>query len=188
MYLYYTVSSAPQADQSIPSLSLGGFKSSSKVQNAQFNNLFGDITPTTINSFNQNRYVALVLNNELTTEATNVKIWFDYPIGTYSLFRVAAVELALNASGQLQMEHVDSIYSKPLAATFYEANGEDNAVSIGDIAVGEQIGIWIEMELLMEFIESDQLNISEPDPSHQNRYKPIAKAKFDDIKINFKWD
>lgn len=188
MNLYYTAVSAPEAEQSSPGLSLGGFKSGSKVPNARFNNLFGDITATTVVNFNQNRFIGLVLKNETGAIVSNLKLWFTYPTKAYSVFRVAAVDMALNANSQLQMEHVDNIFSKPLIGEFVEANGEANAVSLGELAIGEQIGLWIEMELLLEVIKADENDVYKADPTHSHRFLPIEKEKFDDIGIHLKWD
>lgn len=188
MYLYYTTITGNESEQIVPALSLGGYKSSSRLQNSRFNNLFADISNLTIVNFNQNQYVGLVLKNELGAIKTNVKLWFDYPAKCYSKFRVAAVDMSLDSSNALQMEHIDNINSQPLSGDFFEADGADNKVSLGDMAINEQIGIWIERSLLLDFIKSDQSAIYEDDTDKPGRVKEIPLTKEDDIKINISWD
>jgi len=190
MYLYYTSVTEAEATQSKPYLSLGGYKSSSKVQNSKLNNLFGDITPLTISNYNQDEYIALVLKNTLTADATNIKLWFEYPDNVYSKLYVAAVDMAEDSTGELYMEHVDTKNSQPLVGDFYEADGEDNAVDLGDISAGSQIGIWFKRELLLDFIKEDQELVYEADPTDNTGYKVIERVlgKQDEIKIAISYD
>ncbi len=187
MYLYYTVASQPEDTQTKPSLSLGGYKSSNKVINSAFNNLFSDITPITVSNYNQNRYIGLILKNE-TGEDQNVKMWFSYPDDCFSKFRVAAVDLSADSDGNYYMEHIDNVNSSPLyVSEFYEADGEDNAVSLGSIASGGQIGIWIEMELLIDTIKASYENVYEKDPNNSSRYIEKVKETEEEIELHFSW-
>lgn len=188
MYLYYTSINGKESQQLNPTLSLGGFKSSSRVDNNKFGNLFGDISNVTISNYNQNQYIALILKNETGANKTNINVWFGYPEKCYSKFLIAAVDMVADASGILQMEYVNNKESKPLFATFYEADGEANSVNIGNLDDGDQVGIWIERELLIDFIKQDQSNIWEDDPAQPGRVKEIVLGKSDDIKLNIKWD
>jgi len=56
------------------------------------------------------------------------------------------------------------------------------------MAINEQVGIWIERSLLLDFIKTDQSAIYEDDPAHPGRVKEIVLAKEDDIKIVISWD
>ena len=189
MYLYYTVSSQPEEVQLKPQLSLGGYKSSNKVVNGKINNLFSDITPMSVSNFNQNRYIGLVLKNELGADKTNLKLWFVFPEGVYSVFRIAAVDMALDSNSNLMMEHIDTVNTKPLYVDqFYEANGEVNAVDLGDLTNGSQIGLWIEMGLLIDDIKSSYDDVYIQDPSNSYRYLEVEKEKLDEIEIHLTWD
>jgi hypothetical protein len=190
MYLFYTSVTEAEATQTKPYLSLGGYKSSSKVQNSKLNNLFGDITPATISNFYQDEYIALVLKNTLTTDVTNVKLWFEYPDDMYSVFYVAAVDMAEDSTEELYMEHVDSKNSQPLMGDFYKANGEDNAVDLGDISSGSQIGIWLKRELLLDYIKEDQELVYESDSTDSTGYKVVERVlgKQDEIAIAISYD
>ena len=183
MKLYYTAASVAEAVQSKPQLSLGGFKSSSPLTNAQFGNLFGDITPVTISNFNQNQYIGLILKNETGGDITNAKIWFELPDGCYVNINVAAVDLTTDG----QMEHIPNISSKPLNADFVEAN-VDAPADLGDMVDGEEIGIWIERELLLDVIETQQAAIYAKDPMLENRFIEIILNKLDELSLCLSWD
>lgn len=187
MRLYYTASSQPEAVQTKPHLSLGGFKSGSQLQNSQIGNLFSDITPVTINNFNQNRYIGLVLKNETASTVNNVKLWFAYPTGCYIKLRVSAVDMVQDSDGNYQMEHIGVATSKPLSGDFYEAT-VDAKVDLGSLTAGEQIGIWIERELLFEVIKEQQSAVYEPDPALENRFKEVELNKLDTVEIFISWD
>ena len=187
MRLYYTVPSVAEAAQPTPSMSLGGFKSSTPLQNAQFGNMFDGITAVTINNFNQNQYVGLVLKNETGADITNAKLWFVFPTGCYSKLKVAAVDMVAGSNGDLQMEQIMNIFSKPINGDFYEAD-VDNKVDLGDLTDGEQIGIWIERSLLLDVITAQSENIYEPDTALENRFKEVVLNKVDDIGLFVSWD
>jgi hypothetical protein len=186
MKLYYTVSSGSEAVQAKPHLSLGGYKSSSLLPNSQLGNMFPEITPTTIVNFNQNQYIGLVLKNDTGHSVTSITIYFTFPTGCYSIFRIAAVDMVLDSNGDLQMEHVDNQFSKPLNATFYEASGVGNAVNLGDLADGEQLGLWVERELLLDVITEQQsaIYVADPNPIYPGRFIPVVLPKSDDIGIS----
>lgn len=186
MYLYYTVSSLPEDLQAEPQLSLGGFKSSNKINNSIFNNLFSDISVLTVSNYNQNRYIGLVLKNETGDDIENIALYFVHPVNSASLFRVAAVDMAADSNGNLQMEHVNSVYTKPIYAEFHEASAEGDAVDLGSLDAGEQIGIWIEMKLLVDSIKTDIENICELNQTTQ-RFTELTKDKSDEIEIKISW-
>jgi len=187
MYLYYTNPTEPEVEQSKSQLSLGGYKSSIRVDSGKINNLFSDITPMSVSNYNQNRYVGLVLKNELGSDKTALKLWFDFPENCYSLFKIAAVDMVLDSNNSLQMEHIQTVSSKPLYADFYEADGELNAVDLGDLANGEQIGLWIEMSLLIDTIKDSYSNVYKQDPNNSYRYLEVEKETLDDIGLHISW-
>lgn len=188
MYLYYTTISGSEQIQTNHVLSLGGFKSATRLPNGKFNNLFSDISQFSVANYNQNTYVGLVLKNETGAAIQNINLYFGYPAGSYSKLRIAAVTMVADSAGNLQMEHIMNNVEKPLYAEFYEADGEANKVNLGALAIGAQIGLWIERELLIEVIKADQENVYELVPGYTDRYQEKELAKEDDIKINISWD
>lgn len=187
MFLYYTSLTAEGIEQVSPYLSLGGFKSASKVDNGMLNNMFSDISLHSISNKNQNRYIGLVLKNETAAPLTNVKMWFEHPADSYSILKMDVIDMALNSAGVLQMESIRTINSKPLYADFVEAT-VDSKYDVGGLAVGEQIGVWIEMELLIDFIKTDMEEVAIPDPANTYRYLEKPKNTQDLIKLKISWD
>jgi len=166
--LYYTTTKGEGELQQKPSNSLGGYRSDSLFKNDSFNNCFGDISTYTVQNNNQNQYIALILKNEGATK-TNINVWFDRNETCYSKLFIAAVDLTLDSDNFSYMENVQTLHSTPTYADFYEAEGEDNAVSLGDLAQNEAIGLWIKRDILEDVIVSDLSDIVEEDPNNSDR-------------------
>lgn len=189
MRLYYTTSQGSEQVQDKPSLSIGGYKSSSPVPNGKLGNLFSDISQATLSTYKQNQYAGLILKNELPTSVNNAKLWFDFPSDCYSKFRVTFVSLSADSEGQLYMERLTDKYSKPISIQeFFEADGETNKVNIANFLSGAQVGVWIERELLLDKIKEDQTLVYELQEGYTDRYKERVLGKEDDIKLNISWD
>lgn len=186
MKLYYTTSAGTGALQADPRLSLGGFMASNTVLNDDFGNLFGEITPTTINK-NRAEYIAIMMQNETTDDLENVELWFVHPEDSYSKMTVAGVIPAMNADGEYEMERIPNKYSKPYTGDFEEATVDTKYV-IGDMEAGTVIGLWIKRELLLDIIVADQADIYTPDPNQPRHYLPVEKEKEDSIPLNISWD
>lgn len=189
MKLYYTTSQGSEQVQDKPSLSIGGYKSSSPVPNGKLGNLFSDISQLTISNYRQNQYIGLILKNELSGTVNNAKLWFDFLTDSYSKFRVAFVSLSADSEGQLYMERLTDKYSKPISIQeFFEANSESNKVNIANFLSGAQVGVWIERELLLDVIKTDQSLVYELQEGYTDRYKERVLGKEDNIKLNISWD
>jgi len=63
-----------------------------------------------------------------------------------------------------------------------------NSADLGDLTNEEQIGIWIERELLLDVIETQQATIYAKDPMLENRFIEIILNKLDEISIFLSWD
>ncbi len=137
MKLYYTTSVSEDAFQDRPDLSLGGYKSSVAAPSDSYNNLFGNISCYSVQQ-DQHEYIALIVKNETGVDATNIRLWLEYPSDSQKTIEIAVV--ALNASNY--MEHINNPYSAPLMATFYEADGEVNALDLPDILADGLLGFW----------------------------------------------
>lgn len=137
MRLYYTNISTQEGQQTQPDLSLGGFISSTIVPNNSLNNLFADISCYSV-AESRDEHIALALRNESGVVANNVTLYFIYPEDTQYSIQMAFV--AFNVNGEI--ESINSPYDSPYNATFNPADGELNAITIGDIQPDEYIGIW----------------------------------------------
>jgi hypothetical protein len=135
-----------------PEYSLGGFKSSTAIQNDVLGNMFSDVSQYTSEKASK-EYVALVLKNELPIDVSDVSIWFTYPDNSVVKFEVAPVSYVTS------MEAVMNVNSQPFNATFYEANGIDNLINIGDIAIGNSVGLWFRRSILKDVIELQKQHV-----------------------------
>lgn len=185
--LYYTTTKGEDEEQQKASNSLGGYKSSNLFQNDSFNNCFGDISTYTINNNNQDQYIGLILKNEGASK-TNINLYFDYPEDSYSKLYIAAVDLATDSDGFGYMENVQTFHSSPTYGTFYEANGVDNAVNLGDLAQNEAIGIWIKREMLVDTIKEDLDDFVIEDPENSDRVIQKTLNQSDTIEMVLSYD
>jgi len=187
MKLYYTVASQPEDIQPKPSLSLGGFKSSSLVPNSVIGNLFSDISMYSVKNNNANNYIALILVNDGAKAVTDILIWFIYTSGCVSVMKLDAVDLATDTDGNKYMEHVPNFTSKPLYATFAAAAEVANAINIGNLAINGSLGLWIERSLDLATLRTQQNAIYTPDAVDTYRYVEVVLPKEDSIGIGLSW-
>lgn len=174
--LYYTSKKGENELQTRPDLSLGGFKSSTLIPNNSVNNLFSDISLYTVYR-NQDEIIGIIAKNEAETPLTNVKLWFEYPEETQRVLQVGAVDL----TSEGYMEGIENAYSQPYYAEFFEADGEANAVDLGDFDAGQSVGLWFKASINKENIET-----SYSDESIETNGNP--KQSTDEIKIIVEWD
>ena len=185
MKLYYTTTAGQDQVQSNPEISLGGYRSSSLVPNNLIDNLFGGITQFLLSRDSQEEYIGLILENELSQSVYSIRLWFIYPESCYSKFLIAAVDLVVDSQGVLRMENIPNRYSKPLYATFFESDGEGNAVDLGDMISGEMVGLWISRQLIEDLssLVCQESNLYEADPSNSNMFRSISLDRSDLIQI-----
>ena len=178
MRLYYTVSSREDDVQAKSILSLGGFKSSTPVQNNVFNNLFSDLSLFSLEKAST-EYVALMLVNERKVTTTNIKLWLENITDSYCKYRVSVVEL----STVKVMERIPTINSMPFYAEFYEVGSVEEAISIPNMVVGSMFGIWIERSI----DETSEVYIKRNDPSYLIANPTKYSKTFEDpkLKISF---
>lgn len=184
MKFYYTTSAGVDEIQQDITNSLGGYKSITPVPNGKLRSLFGDITELTY-SKGSDTCIGLMLKNETGGAITGVKVYFDYPINCYSTLMVAAVVPSTDDEGDKYIERLDSSSSLPFSATFYEADGETNAVSLPDMAIDAQLGIWIKRTV------SKAAAITEYNASITKSGDVYIQADLsieDDIDIVVEWD
>lgn len=185
MTLYYTTSAGENQEQTNPQASLGGYKSSTPVKNDDFDNLFGELSTLTINQ-NKDHYIALMLVNETTDPLTNVEIWSVIPEGCYSKIAIAVVDPAVDSTGVLKMERTREIYNRPFVGDFVEYVEASKGV-IGDMAVGEYVGIWLKRSLDMTAINAGEDAFYELDPTRRSMYREVEHQTVDSIDVKISW-
>jgi hypothetical protein len=182
--LYYTTAQGQDVLQPRSDKSLGGYRSASLVKNDDFDNLFGEISNYTLkNSADQSQYVGLILHNDSITGITALNVWFEYPAKCYSKIEIAVIDLSQDADHKYFMENVPSITSSPVYATFHEADGEANKVSIGNMTAGETVGIWLKRTVLKSVADADIAAEIVVDPTNEHRVIFVAPDKSDTIEM-----
>jgi len=188
LQLYYTSVTGEDTPQMNYYNSLGGYRSSDVIKNDDFDNMFGEISIYTVNNNNRNQYIGLVLKNNYSSTKNNIKFWFDRPENCYSKLYIAAIDMLQDEDGKYYMENIKDLHSSPVMAKFYEAEGEDNSVDLGSLSAGQQVGLWIKREILVDNIKSDMEDIVKQDPDNQHRVVLNEKEKEDMIELNFSFD
>ena len=189
MELFYTTSAGFNQLQVEPIKSTGGFKSSTTPKNDDFDNLFGEVACYSINQ-NRDEYLALMLVNTTGATATNVQLWLVPPVDPevpYSNIQVAAVLPANDSEGNPKIERTRDRYARPFIGTFADAT-EASRLVIGDLAVGESLGLWFRRILLIDNINEDQSNIYEREPNVNTIYTAIPLSQSDTFNLNIQFN
>lgn len=187
MKLFYTTAGEQDTPQAKPSQSLGGYKSSSPVQNNIFDNLFGELSMNTIKD-NRDEFIGLMLVNDSISDLTGVNIYFEHPVDSYSEYKIGAIIPALDVDGFNYIEQIPSRNSQPLYIEEFVTADIDNRFDIGDMDAGVVVGVWVKRELLIDFIKSDSNDLYSQDPENPRIYLPKEKATQDSINIIISWD
>lgn len=181
MKLFYTVTSSEGKEQADPSLSLGGFCSSSNVPNNSASSLFSDLS---LYSFQESmtEYIGLILKNTFDREVYNISIWIPKKEENYCKFRIAVVELT--SSGE--METIPNKESRPLYAEFYETS-ENDKFELPDFVLkpGGMIGLWLERgfnEDSEEFLMRNNC-----DYIYEKGNQGVEKIEENSLKISFEY-
>lgn len=140
MKLFYTVVSKEGAEQSKPSLSLGGFCSASEVQNGALEALFTDVSPYTLQKDQETiEYIGLILKNTFDQPVKGLSFWFNQSKDALGKFSLAVVEL--NDNGE--MEHIPSVNTRPMYADFVVPVQDDKLELEGVMNPGTMLGLWL---------------------------------------------
>ena len=187
MKLYYTSSVGQNQIQSDCHLSLGGYQSASPLPNNAFGAMFDEITQFLLSKTPQDEFLGIVLHNETGAEVDNLWLYFEYPDKAYSKLLVAAVDMSADVNGILAMEHIPTRNSQPLAGTFYEADGVENALSLGTIPVDGMIGLWFCRRLTDNLATTvvTESNLYQTDSTNSDLVIAVVLDKTDTIAIRF---
>lgn len=143
MILYYSGASVPNSQQNLPEKSLGGYISSTVISNSILNNIFSTVSKSVVEKNKRDTRLICLTNNTGST-IYNCKIWIDNTVdNNHSNIIMAAVAPAIDNCNNSYFEQIQSTEALPYQATLSPANGEVNAINIGEIASGESIGIWV---------------------------------------------
>lgn len=150
MKLYLTGAKKFENSQLLPEDSLGNYISSTEVQNGLLNGLFDVISLFTIRTNKPEIRVIALKNDDLATY-TNLRVWFDYPDSSDSTpgdsniayFKVGFSVPKIDGCGDLYADAVNK-YAIPYNVTLSQADGEANAITLPNVAVGSYLIIYLQ--------------------------------------------
>lgn len=146
--LFYTGANKSNAIQGNPSLSLGGWISSSQVPNDYLNNLFSDIDYTTIK--NDLKPIRVLGFKNLTGGIIpSFSVYTITPVNTSAKFKIGIILNAIDASCNCPyFEQLVSELANPFYVVLADCEGSSNALNLTNIPVNQFVGIFIQRVLI----------------------------------------
>ena len=189
MNLYYTTTTGYDQEQPNPDRSLGGYKSSTRVVNDDFNNIFDEISIMTIRS-GRDEYRAIVIKNEYTTRIDNLQVRITAPEDAICTYKLAVGEMNIvDKYRRVLMENVATINNKPFHATFVDMSEPDVVLQVGSLEPGQEIGLWVCRHVNQDEARLQYETVCEPDPNDpQGRiYREVTHPTVESINVDFTW-
>lgn len=148
--LFYTGAIQNGAIQEDPSKSLGGWVSSSPIQNNVFDNLFGKIDYSQIkNDLKPIRVIAF--QNTSTTPIASLRVWVEHLPTTFSTYKIGLVLNSIDPNCNFSyFEQIRNQFGEPFYCELHDVEGEQNAISIENIPAGQFVGIFVQRNLISE--------------------------------------
>lgn len=128
------------ASNSDQNASLGGIISSTEVVDNTLHNLFDEVTGDE-HTAGETNYRCIYFKNNSAETAYNSKLWIE----SNSTGADSAITIGLDLAGLNGTADTiaDEDTAPSPAVTFSTANGQSNALQLGDIPAGQKYGIWI---------------------------------------------
>ena len=169
MNLYYTTASGYNEAQPNPSISLGGYKSSTLVGNDDFDNMFDEISIMSIRS-GRDEYRAIIIRNDFVVSMTNLEVKVVADPDAICTYKLAIAPLnGIDKYRRRFMEHV---------------------LTIGNLAPEEEIGLWICRHIDKDAAKEQYENVCEPDLAVDPTgrvYKEVKHPTVESINLDFTW-
>lgn len=189
MNLYYTTASGYNEAQPNPSISLGGYKSSTLVGNDDFDNMFDEISIMSIRS-GRDEYRAIIIRNDFVVSMTNLEVKVVADPDAICTYKLAIAPLnGIDKYRRRFMEHVATVNNKPFHATFVDMT-PDAVLTIGNLAPEEEIGLWICRHIDKDAAKEQYENVCEPDLAvdpTDRVYKEVKHPTVESINLDFTW-
>ncbi|MBU2025327.1 MAG: hypothetical protein ABIC19_00625 [Patescibacteria group bacterium] len=126
------------AANSDPNASLGGAVSSEDITDNTLNNLFDDVLGDEHLAGDINYRCVFIKNNSAET-AYNVKVWIE----SNTTGEDSEIQIGEEAAGGSPVQEIADEDTAPSAISFSTADGQANALVLGDMAAGAVYAIWI---------------------------------------------
>lgn len=133
--------------QDNPTLSLGGYISSSEVPSGHIGNLFGSVSKYTIQQ-NKPEVRILALKNAGVDPLTNVRIYTTSPSDKISSILLGVGDPVVDECGDLYTPSIKSPYASPYNVLFVDAEGFISALPAGDLDPGDYIMLFLKRTLV----------------------------------------
>lgn len=189
MNLYYTTTTGYNEAQPNPSISLGGYKSSTLVGNDDFDNMFDEISIMSIRS-GRDEYRAIIIRNEFSISLTNLTVKVVADPDAICTYKLAVAPLnKVDKYGRRSMENVATVNNKPFHATFVDMT-PDTVLTIGNMNPEDEIGLWICRHIDKEKATEQYENVCEPDLAIDPTgrvYKAVEHPTVESINLEFTW-
>lgn len=188
MNLYYTTTVGYDSPQPNSDRSLGGYKSSTKVVNDDFGNLFDELSVMTMKN-NRDEYRAIILRNDYDTPVAQVKVNVIISEDAICSYKMAIGVLnGKNKYNQKFMENVETVFGKPFHAKFVEMTA-DTILEIGRLNPGDEVGLWVCRHVDIEAARHQFNDVCEPDPKDPTGriYRPITYPTTESVDIAISW-
>lgn len=182
MKFYYTGSTTYNGIQKNSNLSIGGFLSSSEVQNDLVNNIFGDISELSKQNLSR-QTVLIALKNNHNEIVQSVILKFnvsDWSILT-SEFNIAFVASKIDNCGNIYFDSIDNQEALPYL-DFEVISSTNNEFSLGDLDRDAVIGIW-----LVRKIKKSGVAPLSCDTIYNNYLNSIEESSTENFSISLEW-
>lgn len=197
MIFYYTGASAYNTPQPIAKLSLGGFLSSSKIQNDVLDNIFSDNSILAVQNLKREAILIAIKNPDSHT-AEGVVISFNVADWTKltSEYSIAFVDSKTDDCGNIVFDSINDSQSLPFVDLDI-MSAVNNQFSLGDIAAGGVLGIWLVKKILnnantqpikCEQLYANFLGSIYIDPTTNITYNPMVVPTEEDFQIQINWN
>lgn len=143
--------SAGNTIQSTPGLSLGGYLSTSVIQNSGLNNLFSSVNQDQL-LLSLMDYVCIFLHNtDATTTVTNLELWFGP--ASFSNFSLSAandnVGISSASSVTVQSDQVPTPFIAPRNVGFFIfPENQSEALTLPDLPPNYCVPVWFQRTML----------------------------------------
>lgn len=148
--LYYTGASEFLAEQSDPTISLGGFISCTLLPNDIVGNLFDTLSQSLI-SLNKYQTRVIAVKNDTGSDITGLNAYFILPIDSEgnpeneAEYQIGYQQPQVDSNtGDLKLENLASQFALPFMETSFQmANGVSQAIQLPDLSNQSYLGIYI---------------------------------------------
>lgn len=177
--LYYTGAKESDAEQPIPSQSLGGYCSATQIDNEDFDTIFEQIS--NVQEFGT-RYRLICFKNVFAAPLSNIKIYAESG-------ELIQLELAVVLPTSTQMfEKIKKDTSKPYQASFKKTSEEDVISIATPLQPNAVIGIWLKAEIASEYLTKFDQFYNSPTQDDQSALELLQKTDRDVFKLKIEWD